>query len=116
MPKVKEFADDRAPTIEEIRKLVEYNDFRIKPIVYTMASSGIRLGAWDYIKWKHVIPIKDEDSNTIVAAKLIVYAGEPEQHYTFITPEAYAALDNWMNLRKRHGESVTSDSWVLRDI
>jgi hypothetical protein len=26
--------------------------------IYTMASSGIRLGAWDYIRWKHIQPIK----------------------------------------------------------
>jgi hypothetical protein len=117
MPKVKEFADDRAPTIDEICKLVEYNDIRIKPIVYTMASSGIRLGAWDYLKWKHVIPIKDhEDPSVIKAAKLVVYAGEPEQYYTFITPEAYLELEKWMDLRRRHGENVTGESWILRDI
>ena len=32
-------------TIEVIQKLVEYPDRRIKPIIYTMASSGIRIGA-----------------------------------------------------------------------
>jgi hypothetical protein len=40
LPKGKKCADDRAPTIEEIRKIVDYPDRRIKPIVYTMVSSG----------------------------------------------------------------------------
>jgi hypothetical protein len=34
------YADDRAPTLEEIHKIIEYPDRRMKPIVYTMASSG----------------------------------------------------------------------------
>jgi hypothetical protein len=59
LPKTRRYADDRAPTIEEIRKLVGYNDLRIKPIVYNlMSSSGIRLGALDYLKWKQVVPIR----------------------------------------------------------
>jgi hypothetical protein len=37
-----------------------------------MASSGIRLGAWDYLKWKHVSPITN-DKGQVVAAKLLVY-------------------------------------------
>jgi hypothetical protein len=56
LPEAKAWASDRAPTLDEIKKLVEYPDRAIKPIVYTMCSSGIRLGAWDYLKWKHVIP------------------------------------------------------------
>jgi len=47
LPRGKKYADDRIPTLEEIRKLVGYPDRRIKAIVYTMASSGIRVGAWD---------------------------------------------------------------------
>jgi hypothetical protein len=50
LPKGKKYADDRIPTIEEIQKLVEYPDRRIKAIVCTMASSGIRIEAWDYLK------------------------------------------------------------------
>jgi hypothetical protein len=38
LPRGKKYADDRIPTLEEIRKLVEYPDRRIKAIVYTMAS------------------------------------------------------------------------------
>ncbi len=45
-------ANDRAPTTEEIRRLIEYPDRRIKAIVFTMISSGIRIGAWDYLRWK----------------------------------------------------------------
>lgn len=33
LPKGKKYAADRAPTIEEIRKIAEYPDRRIKPIV-----------------------------------------------------------------------------------
>lgn len=49
--KGRRYADDRIPSIEEIKKLIGYPDRRIKAIVYTMASSGIRLGAWDYLHW-----------------------------------------------------------------
>ena len=48
-----------------------------------MASSGTRLGAWDYLQWKHVEPVINEKGG-IVAAKLTVYAGESEQYYCFI--------------------------------
>jgi hypothetical protein len=44
-----------------------------------MASSGIRIGAWDYPKWRHVTPIKDEKTGgEVIATKLLAYAGEPE--------------------------------------
>jgi hypothetical protein len=32
-----------------------------------MISSGIKSGACDYLKWKHIIPIKDE----VLAAKIM---------------------------------------------
>ena len=115
MPRVRQAANDRAPTIEEIQKLVEYPDRRIKPIVYTMVSSGIRIGAWDYLRWKHVIPMTNS-SGEIIAAKLIVYAGDREEYYTFITPEAYSSLKEWMDFRGSYGEKITGESWLMRDI
>jgi hypothetical protein len=96
LPKGRKWADDRAPTIDEIRKIVEYPDRIIKPIVYTMVSSTIRLGAWDYLRWGHIQPIYRKDE--IVAAKVLMYAGEDEQYSTYISPEAYRALADWIVL------------------
>lgn len=115
LPRAGKAANDRAPTIEEIQKVVEYPDRRIKPIVYTMVSSGIRIGAWDYLQWKHVIPITNS-SGEIIAAKLIVYAGDREEYYSFITPEAHSSLKEWMDFRASYGEKVTGESWLMRDI
>jgi len=89
LPRTRKFALDRIPTMEEIRKLCEYPDRRIKAIIYMMLSSGIRVGTFDSLQWKHVIPLTDS-KDEVVTAKLIVYVGDPiEEYYTFCTPEAY---------------------------
>jgi hypothetical protein len=115
LPRGRRAANDRAPTIEEIQKLVEYPDRRIKSIIYTMASSGIRVGAWDYLQWKHVTRITN-NLGEVITAKLIIYPGDHEEYYTFITPEAYNALKEWIDFRMEYGERITDDSWLMRDL
>ena len=115
IPRGNSAAEDRAPTIEEIQKLLEYPDRRIKPIVLILLSSGIRVGAFETLRWKHIIPIKDDLGN-IVAARMTVYPGDKEEYFTFITPEAYGAIKEWMDLRESFGEKINQDSWVMRDI
>ena len=114
LPRGKKYADDRIPTLEEIKKLVEYPDRRIKAIVYTMASSGIRVGAWDYLQWGHIRPI--ERDGEVIAAKMIVYAGEDEEYFTFISSEAWQAIKVWMEYREKSGEILKENSWVMRDL
>ena len=96
LPRVRRYADDRAPTIEEIRKIIEYPDRRIKAIVLTMVSSGIRVGAWDHLKWGHIVPIKKNDK--LVAAKMIVYAGDQPRDHPYLL-----GLD--VGAQTRHGYS-----------
>ena len=114
LPKVKQHANDRIPTLEEIKKLIEYPDRRIKLIVLLSVSTGIRVGAWDYMKWKHITPIKNENG-IIMAAKLVVYPNEPEEYFTFMTPEAYNAVKEWMDFPASFGEEITGESWILRN-
>jgi hypothetical protein len=57
MPKGRRYANDRAPVLEKIGMLCEYPDRRIKCIVYVMASSGMRLGGFDFLRWEDISPI-----------------------------------------------------------
>jgi hypothetical protein len=119
LPRSSRSADDRAPTLEEVRKIMEYPDRRLPSILTTMVSSGIRIGAWDFLKWGHVEPIfrpNEDGNNKLVAAKIRVYVGESDRYTTFITPEAYHSLEKWMDFRKQCGENVTKDSWVMRTL
>jgi integrase len=115
IPRGRTAAQDRIPTLTEIRKLLDAPDRRLKPIMLTMIASGIRSGAWQELKWKHVTPLKDNNGN-IVAAKLLVYAGDREEYYTFLTLEAYLALSDWMKFRESYGEKITGESWLMRNM
>lgn len=114
MPRGKHAANDRTPTLEEIIKILKYPDVRIKSIILVMISSGIRVGAWDYLRWKHIVPIYRDES--LVAVKIIIYANEPEEYFSFITVEAFNALKEWIDFRSSYGEKITEESWVMRDL
>ncbi len=114
-PKGTQAADDRAPTLEEIQRLLEFPDRRIKPLVLTLVSSGVRIGAFETLKWKHITP-KNNDSNELIAAKMRVYVGDRENYSAYITPEALQSLKDWMDYRTACGEIITGDSPVMRDI
>ena len=142
LPEPRSRANDRAPILDEIRKLCQHSDRRVRAIVYVMCSSGTRVGTWEHLKWKHVIPItsaeylrwkkrqeiqstghsnivissEKEEQEKIIAAKLVVYADEPEQYYSFITPEAYYELLDYREYRASFGEKITGESWLIRDL
>jgi integrase len=115
IPRGLKSADDRAPTLEEIQKLLGFPDRRVGPLVLTLVSSGIRIGAFETLKWKHITPIYSKDKNELLAAKILVYPGDREQYYSFLTPEAYTSLDEWMKYRSTCGEEITKESYVMRD-
>lgn len=111
---------DRAPTSDELRQLLTYQstDRRIKLIVTFMASSGIRLGAWDYLRVGDLEPIRKDGK--IVAAKLLVYRGQnkgkAKQYTTFISSEAYGAFEEYRKYRESFHEVITPDSPVVRNL
>ena len=108
-------SNDRAPTAEELKRLIG-DDLRLKVIICIMTSCGIRVGAWNYLKVKHIMPIRKGD---VSLAWMMVYAeqyrGKSKQYNTLISPEAYQAFRDYLDLRAASGEKITGESWVLRD-
>jgi len=63
------------------------------------------------------MPIIDkQDGEVVMAVKLIVYAGEDEEYFTFISKEAYDDLKDWMKYREESGELIDENSWLMRDL
>jgi len=85
-------SDDRAYTKEEIQNMLEHcTDVIDKLIILMFSSAGFRLEAWDYFCWKDVVFFEDE-KEIHKGAALRVYRGDPEEYWTFITPEACKIL------------------------
>lgn len=45
----------------------------------------------------------------------MVYNGEPERYFTFITQEAYLAVEKYLEFRRDHGEELEHNSLLFRD-
>lgn len=99
-PKITE---DRAYTREEIQKMIEIApNLTDRVIVSMFASGGFRLEAWDYFTWKDVVFFKNDDGS-FKGAALLVYRGDPESNWTFITPEAC----EYLSLYKEKWKAIT---------
>ncbi len=85
-------SEDRAYTREEISKMIKHcTDITDKVIILMFSSGGFRLESWDFFCWKDVVFFKDK-ANKYKGAALRVYRGDPEEYWTFVTPETCEAL------------------------
>lgn len=100
---------ERGYTTQEIQKMLEYSpDKRTKAVIHFIAASGIRVGAFDGLKLRNVVEMP-------MGCKAVqVYEGSTEEYWTFLTPEASEALDDYLNERRKNGEVITPESPVFR--
>lgn len=116
MPRVRKTGSDRAPTIQEIRSMLGVADTRIKCIILVCASSGMRVGGFEGMRWGDLMPMyAKKDDTTIVAARLIVYRDTAEEYVTFVSPECYDTLLKYKAMRENIGEQISDSSPLLRD-
>ncbi|MCS4538538.1 MAG: site-specific integrase [Thaumarchaeota archaeon] len=113
IPHARKVGRDRAPTKEEIRLILDNADLRMKCIILILASSGVRLGAFNYLSWGD---FREVAYGEYKLARMTVYRGENEEYMTFVTPECWSALQEYKTLREKAGERITGQSPVIRDV
>jgi site-specific recombinase XerD len=97
---------DRAYEHKEIEKILSYSEQRLRTCYLILLSTGMRIGGLHPLKMRDLERIQD-------LYKVTVYSGEKEQYTTFMTPEAAKELDLYLDYRRRRGEHITSDSYVI---
>ena len=100
----------RPYTHEEIKKILDVADLRMKSVILLMASTGIRVGQIPELKLKHLQDIPDKK-----IYKITVYEKSKEEYYTFCSSEAYAAIQSYLNYRKNCGEILEDESYLIRE-
>ncbi len=82
---------------------------RNKAIIHFLASTGSRIGVFDYdLSMKH---LKDMGSSCMA---VLIYADEKDEYWSFLTPEATNSLNDYFQQRQDDGEKFTKDSPIFR--
>ena len=110
LPKVRKSGMDRAPTIDEVRRLVSIADLRTRCLILFLVSSGARIGSVEYLSWRD---FEEVLWNKRRLAIVTIYRGEPEEYVSFVTPECWKNLLRYRQRRNEAGESVAPSSPVF---
>ena len=95
---------------EQIRKMIEHNSKkRNKAIIHFLASTGSRIGVFNYdLSMKNLRDMGDG------CKAVLIYAGEVDEYWSFLTPEASDSLNDYFEQRKDDGEKFYPDSPIFR--
>ena len=104
MPERRRAKTDRSYTHNEIGKMLEIADERMRSVILVLASSGMRIGALPLIRLRN---LKDN--------RMTVYETFGEEYLTFISPECKKAVENYLDMRSRYGETLTDNSLLIRE-
>ena len=141
-PEIDNVAESHGWTKEEIRTMLRFCDGPIeRAIILIAASSGMRLGGFD-LKWDHIRPVYrvggrpgrlslggtgnghgtgtgngNGNDTELVCATISVYSGTSSAYPAFITPEAYAALQDYAQLWEQEvGRAPEPDDPVFKRV
>jgi integrase len=102
----------RAYTREEIAKLLSMGDLRDRCLILLMASTGMRVGAIKSLKLKHLTRLHEQNNIGLLS---VYPESKHDRYYALITPECTAALDEYIDYRRKQHEKITAESYIIRD-
>ena len=107
--KARRVIDDRLYTNEELHQLIENANLRTKVIIFTLLSTGMRVGGLSTLTLGDIQYIEQYK-----LYKYTVYAKDISERYTtFCTPECATILKLYLETREKLGETLTKDSPYL---
>lgn len=101
---------NRPYTREEISKILSVSMQRDRVIILLLASTGMRVGALTSIQMKHLKRIQRFNLYQIT-----VYDSENGEYDTFSTPECSKEIDEYLDYRRKAGEKISPESYLLRE-
>ena len=108
MPENKKVKNDRGYKHEEICSNVGVCRFKVASDNLVAGKQwNASVGAITNLKIRHL----DADKHNMIT----IYEKSPEQYFSFITPECKKAVDAYLDMRSRHGEELTPDSYLIRE-
>jgi integrase len=113
LPEFKKSKKDRSYEYEEIRRLLDIADERMRTVILLLASTGVRIGAIPGLRLKNIEKVEIDAATSIY--KITVYEGFKEEYITFTTPECTVAIDSYLKMRERYGEKLNTNSFLIRE-
>ena len=108
LPEESKPGGDRAITTEEIQKMLSHaGTKRAKGIIHLFAATGSRPAALCELKIKHVEQMPEG------CKSLVLYADSSHEFTTFLHREASKALDEYFEERRKRGEYLRGESFVI---
>jgi len=117
------FEKDRAPTREELRRMLDHcMQIKDRMALLVLSSSGLRIGTFLSLTWGDV-SFDYEDVTRITVRRAVGRkfgkargrgaGGESQLYVTWTSPEARQALEEYMRQRKASGEDITNHSPLM---
>lgn len=105
-PQKQKTTDLKPYTTKDIYTILSYADsLRDKALVHFLASTGARIGVFD-----HVLSIRHLQKMPSGCAAVLLYAGDVEEYWAFLTCQATKALEAYHRLRKHNGDLFGPDT------